>query len=102
MEQHFFFVSIVEYHKAVLVGGACRDSVFLRLSVSLGLVQLKFRAGKSLALLVQLMYLNVIGVNENLVAVNLALYVVLIGIGELDRLVGVTDGLGGSVLIQNG
>ena len=47
------------------------------------------------------MYLNVIGVNKDLVAVNLSLYVVLIGIGELDRIVGVTDGLGRRELIQN-
>lgn len=100
LEQHFFIVGIVEYHKTVFIGGACRNSFILRLCVSLGLVQFKFRARKRLAFLVQLTYLNVIGVNKYLVTVNLALYVIFIGIGELDRIVGVTDGLGRRVLVN--
>ena len=100
-EQHFLVLVIEESTDTVAVGDTGGDCVALCFGVSLGLVQFKFSTFEGIAFFIVLMYLNVIGIDIYLVTVNLTLDVVLIGVGELDRLVRITDKLGSSVLIQN-
>ena len=92
---------VVKNNETVFIGSTCCNGVAFRLGVSLSFVKREVSSFELVACLVKLMYLNMIGVNENLIAVNLTLYVVFVGISELDRFVWVAYGLSCRVLVQH-